>query len=581
MKGIVFVLAAVMAVGGVWAESRLAKTAWMTGKIGVFQHHLYDSNPKSLAKMRGYDAKSVVRQLKEIGASHFCITLLQVHGCVIAPNETYEQYVNDPTNRFTSSFDIPGELIRELKGSGIRFMLYAPGTPPRYMTALGPRFGYMPHPKGDNWDPLMTAEGARNWAKVFEEWSVRYGKDVVGWWIDGCFPRTGFNDDDVKAAVPFAAALRKGNPDSALTFNPGIGIRTYVPEEDYTAGEINEPFLYTCESREVDGRQWQMLTYLYDPMTFSRVVRYTDGEWIDLLRPILSHGGCVTLDCGCEMPSGRIRDRFFGQAKRIVAGAYGRPLDEEAERALAIERAVRCTTDRIDAANVQRNATDTGYRYTSYTKVKNVPDARLVRKTADGAEIWSDAIQASLDAKGAVFLMPRKAPYLLDRPIVLKSGSSLGAGAARSSGLGVNGLSKNQIAVLSPAAGYEGPLITCEAGATNLYVRGPVLADATSPILLAHAQGVVLREVTVRNTKGTAVTLEGVRDFRVDVINCDKGSGYLDCGVLVDAASSNGLVRNVHLDGAPNGLAVKTAGKEILCEAHVGRTIFTGTGISR
>ncbi len=65
----------------------------------------------------------------------------------------------------------------------------------------------------------------------------------------------------------FAAAARAGNPDSAVTFNPGVynRLRSLTPYEDYLAGEINEPNAVDLR-RAVDGRhdgvQVHVLSYL-------------------------------------------------------------------------------------------------------------------------------------------------------------------------------------------------------------------------------------------------------------------------------------------------------------------------------
>lgn len=564
-------------------------TDWMAGKIGIFQHHLYNNDTNALAKMRGYDAKAVAAQLKDIGASHFCITLLQVWPNIIAPNATYERFSEGKPGEHCFADDIPAQLVRELKGSGVKLMLYAPGTPPRYDEALCRNMGWKPHPAGNHMDPIATAEGARNWAKVFEEWSVRYGKDVVGWWIDGCFPRSGFTNADVRADIAYPAALKKGNPDAVVAFNPTCELKTYVPQEDYTAGEVNEPFRFPCLGRWVDGRQWHMLTYLYAPMCFPGLVRYTDGEWTEILKPIVARGGCVTLDCGCEFPSGLIPVRYAGQIKRIISAVYGKPMSEEDARGFAIEAAVRRVTDAIDARDtIHVEPAKHKFLYTGYAWGDSRPDASCVRRNAAGEEIWNDAIQATLDRCGHVYLPGRKEPYLVDAPVVMRDGQSFGAAHALAAADGDGGyatmigaLKPGRQAVLSPAKGYAGALLVNAPGARNVRVHGLAFKHADAPVRFDRAEGLVLREVIVRTCTGAAVSLSGVKSFRVDGVRCDACPHDLACAVRADAACSSGLIRNVGMIGDRTLTAVRSAARDTIVEASVGRDEFTGTGVHR
>lgn len=66
---------------------------------------------------------------------------------------------------------------------------------------------------------------------MLQEYAVRYGTKVSGWWIDGCFRRPyGFNESTLK---PFHDAVRAGNPQALVAMNNGvhhpIGARADVP----------------------------------------------------------------------------------------------------------------------------------------------------------------------------------------------------------------------------------------------------------------------------------------------------------------------------------------------------------------
>lgn len=65
----------------------------------------------------------------------------------------------------------------------------------------------------------------------------------------------------------FAAAVRAGNPDAVVGFNPGVVYRllSITPEEDFTAGEIDDPeriITRRTDDGYVDGAQIHVLTFL-------------------------------------------------------------------------------------------------------------------------------------------------------------------------------------------------------------------------------------------------------------------------------------------------------------------------------
>jgi len=78
---------------------------------------------------------------------------------------------------------------------------------------------------------------------VISDWSRRWGKKVVGWWLDGCRrPNVIHRSPTPPNFTSSGAAARAGNPDAIVGFNAGICARllSLTPEEDYTAGEIND-----------------------------------------------------------------------------------------------------------------------------------------------------------------------------------------------------------------------------------------------------------------------------------------------------------------------------------------------------
>ena len=79
------------------------------------------------------------------------------------------------------------------------------------------------------WLAPRLVEFQRRWESIIREWSLRWGQDVSGWWIDGCyFPDQMYRFDDEPNFASFAAALKAGNPQAIVAFNPGVKVPVVV-----------------------------------------------------------------------------------------------------------------------------------------------------------------------------------------------------------------------------------------------------------------------------------------------------------------------------------------------------------------
>lgn len=537
--------------GEVMAYPRLFNpaTGWMAGKVGVFQHRLYARAPEALQAMRKIDPEAMAEQLADIGADYFCITIHQCAPSFLAPNDVYEDLCGYARGTMCSQRDVPAELAAALKKKGIRLMLYSTGAPPRDDVEGVKRIGY--GSRGKN-DATYTRAGALNWAKVLEFWSRRYGKSVSGWWIDGCFSSLGFDSPEIGAGALFSAALKSGNPDAVVTFNPGIGFKPWSSYEDYICGEINEPFFESCTGRWVDGRQWHLLTYLYSPLGFPVNVRYTDGEWIEWLAPVIRRGGCVTLDAR-SLGTGCIQPESAAQLKRVIAGVRGR-LDPTGEDAMKIAREnnIRVRTDAIDGANTTYEYAQHRFTKCQYAKQYAVPNRSLLRTAPDGRKIWTDAIQATLDAEGGVYLPPTVEPYLLDGPIRLKSGQSLVMGQPVMIG---PALRKGRNTCFKAIPGAKGPLIVADGGDADnalrdIYVKGVVFEGCDNPLSFSGVDGLVVREIAFRACVGVGMRLTDVRNFRADgFLTADCSENMMPAALELSGDCRDGMIRNVDAQG--------------------------------
>ncbi len=203
-----------------------------------------------------------------------------------------------------SKRDLVEDLYRALEPKGIRLITYLPsGAPDRdkaAMKALEWKNGKYPiwkYPEGgpDGGDPRLE-NFQRKWEAVIQDWSLRWKDKVSGWWFDGCyFPIAMYRHPEAPNFASFAAAARAGNPDSIVAFNPGVRypIIRLTKDEDYTAGEVNDPGKVNCEGRWVDGAQFQMLSYLGERWGHGQP-RFTDKQIIEWTRAILDKQGAVT-----------------------------------------------------------------------------------------------------------------------------------------------------------------------------------------------------------------------------------------------------------------------------------------------
>ncbi len=145
--------------------------------------------------------------------------------------------------------DLPADIIKALKKYDIDFFLYFTGDGPYASEELNPDL-LIGNPQKPVTEPFV-----QKWAEVMQEYAERYGTDVKGWWIDGCW--FGYNDELMGY---YHRAAKAGNPDSMIATNVrgttryGVGLST----EEYVAGERND-FDMLPVSRIVDGAQSHIL----------------------------------------------------------------------------------------------------------------------------------------------------------------------------------------------------------------------------------------------------------------------------------------------------------------------------------
>ena len=296
-------------------------TDWLkNAKYGVFMHFL-PGNANQLEQGKDFDVRALAAQLEEIGARYFVITLGQNSGYFNAPNSVYDRIAGFAAGERCSTRDLPLDLVRALESKGIKLLLYLPCQTPNHDTRAQKAFGL--HQGAA--DQPINLEFARQWAQVIQQWSERYGDKVAGWWFDGGYAHVGFND---AIARVYADAVKHGNPNAIVTFNPGVKLVRWTKAEDYTAGELNEPFHFIPTTRWVDGSQWHALTFLGSSWG-QRDTRLPTEQWVAWVRKVVAREGVVTLDMGPNWNPhagaiGALAEAQMNQVKAIKA-ALGQP----------------------------------------------------------------------------------------------------------------------------------------------------------------------------------------------------------------------------------------------------------------
>lgn len=180
------------------------------------------------------------------------------------------------------------------------------------------------------------------------------------------------------------------------------------------------------------------------------------------------------------------------------------------------------------------------------------------------AKVWTRAIQAALDSKGAVFIP--KGVYYIDEPIVLSSHQTLVA--ARDAELrmvpkvnmcmvrnaSVVGMDKNTLAV--PADGYDNDIYieggvwttlkttrrTTNGNVSGVPRRKNPVHGCYGAIVLNHVKGIQVRDITVKECNMHALQLSDVMDFLIDGVDfIDQGRD----GVHVHGGCERGVIRNI------------------------------------
>lgn len=308
------------------------RTQWFADcKWGVFTHYLVDKDVTADAWNRqvdAFDVKGLADQLESLGVGYYFMTIGQNSGHWCAPNKAYDEVMGwKGSESLCSQRDLMLDIGEELTTRGIRLMAYHTCDAPMRSAEACERFdftwgftGSWPEAWNTERTGLRQASFQRKWEAVTREWSLQWGDKVHGWWLDGCyFADEMYRHDDEPNFASFIAALRAGNPDALVAFNPGVltPVITHTPLEDYTAGEIDGKFP-VCPGAFINQARYHILSYVGEHWG-NPVVRFPDEFVLGYTKYVTGKGGVVTWDAAIQ-PSGLIADAPFQQLRAVAKG---------------------------------------------------------------------------------------------------------------------------------------------------------------------------------------------------------------------------------------------------------------------
>ena len=277
-------------------------------KWGVFNHYLFGiqnstKSPNSHGRetdwdtcVKELDVEKLAVNLHDMGAGYYFITIMQGRKYMIAPNKMFDKICGTKPGEACSTRDLIEDLYQALAKYGIDLYLYFTGDGPYKDIPEGKQFGLI-EPR----EKAITESFVQKWAAVLEEYSIRYGNKVKGWWIDGGFKDAfGYTDELLSY---YYIACKKGNPNALIAFNDGIKNELVVnyKDEDFTCGE-REDFVLIPTQRFYGKAQAHILAPLgtgdcgIGPYWGSNGIKNSKEYIADYVRRVNTAGGVLTID---------------------------------------------------------------------------------------------------------------------------------------------------------------------------------------------------------------------------------------------------------------------------------------------
>jgi len=258
-------------------------------------------------RVDSFHVERIAEQVREIGADYVFLTVGQATGIYCSPNQVYE----DMTGlKLCSERDLISDFADALARYRIPLLVYSQSHLfSRDLRILEKLECIPPWRPGEikQYDKVRHLAGTdprlknflRKWCAIHREWSLRWGKKVHGWWIDSAYHSDQiYHFPDEPNGHTCANALKAGNSDSIVAFNPGV----YLPREnyadsaeDYTAGELDNPEYWLPKGRMTGKLRSHMLSFVGRNWC-TLPLRYSAEDISEITRKITDNGGVATWD---------------------------------------------------------------------------------------------------------------------------------------------------------------------------------------------------------------------------------------------------------------------------------------------
>jgi len=322
-----------------------SNTEWLyRAQWGVFSSYLADSagdgrhaslvTPESWNReIDNFDADGLARQLAEVHAPYFVITIGQNSGYYMSPNATYDSITCFPVSK-CSQRDLIADLAHALQPHGIRLIVYISSAAPTGDAIAKER---LESPADNRRAPFMG-----RWENIIREWAVRWGRNIHGWWVDGPYDHGPYSHPEAPNFRSLVEALKAGNPDAIVTFNNALRTPVYSSTEydDYTPGEIERDMTVspghapdfsrlTRYPRFINGAQFHILTIMGE-WWGKGPIRFPEEMIIGYTKTINNQDGTVSWDVPLTR-KGLIEPEFLGPLAQL-----GREIHQRVESSAGV-----------------------------------------------------------------------------------------------------------------------------------------------------------------------------------------------------------------------------------------------------
>lgn len=293
----------------VYAQPAQEKHAadWMRNvKFGVMVHYLATLQntvePHNMGKTTSWDScvndfntDLFASQVHQTGASYVIFTVYQGTRFICTPSESYERITGYKRGEATSHRDLVVDIYNSLQKYNIKLFIYVTGDGTYRDQKANIAFNNpMLLWKQNNNKFIATPQWVNSWAGVLQEWSMRWGNKISGWWVDGAFSFHGYNDTLLGILYK---ALKSGNSNSVVAFNasPQKKVTFYSKWDDYTAGEMDALTDLPEPGGRINGTQWHIVSYLGINWR-SETVRFKKSYLTNYINQVKERGGVVTIN---------------------------------------------------------------------------------------------------------------------------------------------------------------------------------------------------------------------------------------------------------------------------------------------